>query len=234
MNTLFLALFRPVKAFSKLKTEAFSAFSWVIVLLLMLVNLILNIPVGEKILQITVSEMSLTQYQLDTMAQVAYKMRYLQIAGTLILYIIMFLCYALLLNLLVYLAKAKDKLFYKKALQLLVCCYLIVTIGDLVNTTFIYIRGLDAINSLYEISLTGLNLLTSVEQIGAVGYSFLSYINPFQLWFVVLLSVGLGIFTDMKRMKTIIISVLFWLITIMIPVLFVYFSQATLAKTGVM
>ena len=230
MNTMFLTLFRPVKAFNQLRPEPFSIMNLIMILILMLVNLILLIPVSEKILQITISSMSLPQNQVDTMIQVARKMRYLQMAGTIIMYVVMFLFYAFLLHLITRISKSK--LDYKKALQLLVCSYLIVAIGDLVNTVFIYIQGLDMIKDMYNTSLTGLNLLISVEQLGAVGYTFLSYITPFQLWFVILLSIGLKIFIDIKYVKSLVISIVFWLITILIPVVSVYFSELTMSKTG--
>ena len=229
MNTLFLTLFNPVKAFGKLKTiDKFSTMSLIVLLVLMLLNLILLIPVTEKIMLITFSSMSLPENQMDTMIQFAHKMRYIQMAGSVILYVIMFLFYAFLFSLFVRIAD--NKLDYKKALQLIICSYFVVVLGDLVNTAFIYLRGLDSITGMYDISLTGINLLTSAEQIGATRYVMLSCITPFQLWFVVLLSIGLKIFTDMKQVKAVIISVLFWLITILIPVLSVYFSQSATNK----
>ena len=232
MNTLFLTLFRPVKALNRLKTESFSGMNMMLVLLLMLANLILMMPISEKILQITTASMSLNPNQSSMMTEITHKMRYLQLAGSMIMYVIMFLFYALLLNIVARLAK--EKLFYKKALQLLVGCYLVVAIGDLVNTALLYMRGINVIEHVYDVSLTGMNMLTSIEQVGAPGYVFLSCINPFQLWFVTLLSIGLRIFADLKPLKATVISVLFWLITVLIPVLTVYFSQATLAKSGLM
>ena len=67
----------------------------------------------------------------------------------------------------------------------------------------IYLRGIDMIQNIYDVSLIGLGLLTSVEQVGAVTY-------------------------------TLIISTILWLITVMIPVMSVYFSQLAVAKTGIM
>jgi hypothetical protein len=231
MNTFFLALFRPVKAFSEVKTAGkFSAMSLVVILFLILVNLILMMPVSEKILEITMSSMSLPENQLDMVRQVAHKMRYLQIAGSEILYLIMFLFYALLLYLFVRIAK--NKLTYKNALQLIVYSYFIATIGDLVNTALLYVRGLDAIQNMYDTSLIGLNLLTSVEQFGATFYIFLSCFTPFQLMFVVLLGIGLKTFTEIKYVKALTISVLLWLITILIPTMSVYFSELTMANSG--
>ena len=233
MNTFFLALFRPEKTFYALKTEEkFSAMSLIILLLLILVNLILTIPITAKITEITFSSMSLPENQIETMTQITYKMRYLQVIGLGILYLIMLLFYALLLYIFVLILK--DRLAYKSALQLIVYSYFIVAVGDLVNTALIYLRGVDSIKSMYDTSLVGINLLTSVEKVGPVWYAFLSYFTPFQLWFVILLSIGLKIFTGMKYIKSVIISVLFWLITILIPVLSVYFSELTIAKSGVM
>ena len=230
MNTFFLTPFRPEKTFGELKTaDKFSAMSLIVLLILMLLNLVLLIPVTEKITLITLSSMSLPEGQMDMMIQTAHTMRYVQIVGSAILYVIMFLFYAFLLYLLVRLAD-DNKLEYKKALQLVIFSYFIVAIGDLVNTALIFWRGLDAIKTMYDVSLTGLNLLTSVEQIGATRYIILSYITPFQLWFVVLLSIGLKILTDMKWVKAIIISALFWLITILIPVISVFLSQVAGGK----
>jgi hypothetical protein len=233
MNTFFLALFRPVKTFGELKMAGkFSTMSLIVLLFLMLLNLILMIPVTEKATSITFSSMSLPENQIDTMLQVVHKMRYLQVAGSTILYLIMFLFYALLLY--VFVRIAKNKLTYKNALQLIVCSYFIVTIGDLLNTALLYAHGLDAITNIYETSWIGLNLLTSVEQVGATFYTFLSYFTPFQLAFVVLLSIGLKVFTDAKYLKALVITVLFWLITISIPTLSIYFSELTMANSGIM
>ncbi|GHS95678.1 hypothetical protein AGMMS50276_12220 [Synergistales bacterium] len=233
MNTFFLALFRPVKTFNEVKaTGKFSTMSLIIVLFLMLVNLILMIPITAKVTSITFSSMSLPENRLDMMTQVTHKMRYLQVAGSEILYVIMFLFYALLLYLFVRIAK--DKLNYKSALQLIVYSYFIVTVGDLINTALLYARGLDAITNMYETSLTGLNLLTSAEQVGAPLYTFLGYFTPFQFVFVFLLSIGLKVFTETKYIKSLTISILFWLITILIPTLSVYYSQLAVAKSGIM
>ena len=232
MNTLFLTLFRPVKAFNQLKTESFSAMSLLMIILLVIINLILMIPVTEKVLQITTASMPLNSDQLEMMAQVSHTMRYVQIFGSIITSIVMFLFYALLLYLLVLISKSK--LDFKKALQLIICCYIALAIGSLVNTAFLYMRGIDAIQHIYDITLTGINLLTSTDKVGMTMYVFLSYINLFQLWFVALISIGLTILADMKPVKATIISILFWLVTVLFPVISVYFSQAVLEKAGMM
>lgn len=233
MNAFFLVLFRPVKTFNELKTaDKFSTMSLIVLLFLMLVNLILLIPITEKITSLMFSTLSLPEAQKDTIMQVTHKMRYLQVAGTTVLYLIMILFYTFLLYLFV--RMAKEKLTYKRMLHLFVYSYFIVAIGDLVNTGLLYARGLDAITNAYKTSLTGLNLLVSAEQTGITLYTFLGYINPFQLIFLALLSIGLHIFTSMKPTKAAAISTLFWLVSILIPTMSIYFSQLTMTKSGVM
>lgn len=233
MKTFFLALIHPTKAFRKVKASGtFSTMSLIVVLFLMLVNLILMIPINEKITTITFSSMPLPENQLDTMIQVTHKMRYLQVAGVEILYVIMFLFYAILLYLLV--RMTKNRLVYKSALQLIIYSYFIVTVGDLVNTTLLYMRGLDAITNIYENSLIGLNLLTSADQVGVTFYTFLCYFTPFQLIFIILLSIGVKVVTEIKYVKSLIITVLFWFVIVLIPTLSVYFSQRTIEQSGIM
>lgn len=233
MNTFFLALFQPVKAFSEAKAVGkFPTMSLIIVLFLLLINLILMVPIVGKVTALTFSSLSLPANQIDTMIQVTHKMRYMQVAGSEILYIVMFLFYAFLLY--VFARLAKSKLEYKQALLLITYSYFIVVIGDLVNTLLLYIRGIDAITNVYDTSLMGLNMLTSVDAVGATLYTFFSYFTPFQLEFIILLSIGLNVFTGMNCLKSMIISVLFWLITILIPTFSVYYSQLTIAKTGML
>lgn len=229
MKTFFLVLFHPIKSFTDSKAdEKFPLISLTIILFLMFINLILMVPVVEKVTSLTISTMDLTDIQIDTANQITHKMRYLQVIGSEIFYILMFFSYALILYVIVRLAKVK--LEYKKALQLIVYSYLIIIIGDFINTFLLFLRGLDAITNIYDTSLLGLNLFTSIEQVGATLYTFLSYINIFQLIFAVLLSIGLKVFTDKGYLKSLIISVIFWIITILLPTLSVYYSQLTVAN----
>jgi hypothetical protein len=63
---------------------------------------------------------------------------------------------------------------------------------------------------------------------------FLSYINPFQLWFIVLLIIGLKIFTDSTWAKSTIVCIVYWLIVTLFPVISTYFSQVMMANKGLM
>lgn len=226
MNTLLSLFFSPVRAFNNWKlSNTTTTFNAIVILLLMLINLILMIPINAQIAIITFTSADIPDYQIDSMIQVSYKMRYLQVVGYEILYIIMFVFYSCILRLIVRLGG--KFISFKKAFQLIVSSYLIIVVGDLINTFLLYIRGVDSIKNIYDTSLVSANLFTSIEQVGTVIYSLLSYVSPFQLYFVVLIGLGLSILTDMKKKKAFMISFLFWIITILIPVLSVYYSQAS-------
>lgn len=224
MKTFFLVLFHPIKTFGKLGTDCkFSKMSLFILLFLIYINQILMIPVSEKIVSITISSMDIVESQQDSIMQITHKMRYLRAIGALFYYFLTLLFYALVLCVLIPIARSK--LSYKNALQLIVYCYFIAVIGDLTNTILLYIRGLDSIKNVYDISLLGLNMLTSVERVGPTFYVFLSCFTSFQLLFIFLLSIGLKVFTNIKCILISVIATIFWLITTLIPVISVYLSD---------
>lgn len=229
MKSFFLLLFRPIKSFNDVKTDKkFPLIELIILLFFILINLILMIPVVEKVTSLTISAMPLSEIQMDTANQIAHKMRYLEVIGSEIIYVVMIFLYALILYAIAYIMKVKIE--YKMALKLIVYSYLIITIGDLINTCLLFSRGLDEISNIYDTSLLGFNLFASIERVGPTLYTFLSYLNLFQLIFVVLLSAGLKIFAEIKYIKSLFICIVFWVISVLIPLLSVYYSQYAVAN----
>jgi hypothetical protein len=233
MNTLFDIIVSPVKTFNQLKTEEkFPVVPFVILLVLALVTAILMVPVNAKVIELTMSKMSLPEKQMDMAIQMAHTMRYLSVIGGIIMYAGMLFLQALILFVIALLFKTQ--LGYIKALRLIIYCSIVLIIGELVNVVLVYFKGVDNIENMYGIMLTGANLLTSVESAGSALYLFLSYINPFQLWFVVLLALGIKLFTDSGWAKPIAICIIYWLIVTLFPVISAYFSQAAMASKGLM
>ena len=235
MNWIFQTLFRPERAFNGLKQEGkFPVMAMVILLLLLAVNLILMVPVTSKIttLMLTRSAMPLSEAQLERSVDLLYKLRYLQVIGgvftaatTLFLYALLFYIITLI---------AKPALTFVQSFTVIVYSYFVWVIGGFVNTGILYFRGLEKIVNPFELELTGLNLFTTMEQAGGGLYMFLSLVNPFQLWFVILLSVGLKVFTEMKYTKALLLCILFWLITVIFPVASMIFSEITMQRAGIM
>jgi hypothetical protein len=153
-------------------------------------------------------------------------------AGGFVMYAILLFVYPLILFVIARIFKTQ--LSYSKALRLIIYCFIALVIGDLVNTALVYFSGINQIESMYDAMLTGANRLTSVESAGTALYLFLSCINPFQLWFVVLLLIGLKLFTDSGWTKSLIVCLIYWLIVTLFPVISTYFSQVVMANNGLM
>lgn len=238
MNTLLNIIVNPVKAFNQLKTEEkFPVTALIILLTLALIHLILMAPVSAKLSEIVLSGMSMPEKQKDMAIEMTYKLRYLSMIGGFIMYAIILFLKALVLFVIALIFKAQ--LGYMKALRLMIYCFIVLIIGDLVNMALVYFKGIDTIENMYSLTLTGVkltgvNLLTSVDKVGVALYVFLSYINPFQLWFVVLLTIGVKIFTDSSWGKSFAICIIFWLIVTLFPVITTYFSQVIMAQKGLM
>ena len=233
MEPLVNIIVNPFKAFKQLKTEEkFPVIALVILLTLALINLILMAPVTAKLSETVLSGMSLPDKQKDMAIEMTHKLRYLSMIGGFIMSAVILFLQALILFVIALIFKAQ--LNYAKALRLIIYCFIVLVIGDLVNTILIYFKGIDTIENMYSVMLTGASLLTSVEKVGVALYTFLSYINPFQLWFVVLLTIGIKIFTDSGWSKSFAICIIFWLIVTLFPVITTYFSQVIMAQKGLM
>ena len=231
MDTLFDIIMNPFKAFNQLKTEEkFPVFAFILLLILALVNLILSVPVSSKISEALLLNMSLPEKQMDMAIQMMHNMRYLTAIGGLIGYAIMLFLYSLVLYVIALIFRTQLK--YTKALRLIIYCFIILAIGELVNIMLVYIKGIDNIENMYGIMMTGANLLTSVEKVGVFLYMFLSYINPFQIWFVILLIIGVKVFTDSSWAKSSIICIIYWLIVTLFPAISTWSSQVLLANKG--
>ena len=233
MILIFKTLFNPVSAFNEIKREnKFPVMAFVILLLLTVVNLILMVPVTAKVTAITMSTMPMPEAQLDATLVMMHKLRYLMVIGGVFSTVIMLFICALIFYIIT--VVAKPAISYIKAFSLIVYGYFAALIGDFVNTGILYMRGLDKITNPFELMFTGLNVFTSVEDAGAAIYMLLCLINPFQIWFVILLSVGLKVFVDIKYFKALILCIIFWLITIIYPIASAALAEMTMNKVGIM
>ena len=233
MDTFFKILYMPAEAFQALKgRNKFPWMSLILLLVVVIINNILLIPVTVKVSELSLTSMSLpiSDEQIETTMKFMYKIRYLQVVGAFFMYIFMLVVYTLIIWILTKIAKRS--LSFQKTFELVIHCCFVLAIGALVNTFVLYEQGIENIKNMFEISLTGLNLLTSVESVGVVFYTFLSLINPFYVWFVVLLTIGLSILTGMKHIKAFIISFIFWIMIIAYSVISVYFAYALMIRKG--
>ena len=235
MNNLFKMIYQPVTAFQALKnTEKFPFLSLIVLLIITIINNILLLPITIKMQEITISSMAmpLSDEQMNMSMQLLYKLRYLQVLGALFSYVFMSVVYTLIIW--IFTKIAKEHLSFQKALELIIYCSFALALGSLTTTVLLHVRGVENIDNIFEISLIGLNVLTSTESVGLVVYSLLAFINPFYLWFVVLLTIGLASLTDMKMSKAGLLSLLFCFILVAFSISSVYFSQVFMKSKGLM
>jgi len=233
MDTLIKVIYSPVKVFRKMKNmEKFPAMSLIVLLIVVVINNILMIPVTTKIFELTFSSMQIpvSDDQVEKAMLMLHKMRYLTAVGAVFTYCFTLVVYTLIIW--VFTKIAKLSLSFSKAFELIIHCCFILVIGSLVNTFILYYQGIENITNIYKISLTGLNLLTSTEQVGVTFYTFLSLINPFYIWFLFLLTLGLATLADVKFSKAFFPCFLFWIIIIVFPVVTIYFSQMIMQRSG--
>ena len=223
----------PVKAFNQLKTEEkFPVITLIILLTLVLINLILDVPINAKASELVLAGMPLPDNQIDRAIEMTHKLRYLTMIGGFFMYNMMLFLHALVLFVTALLFKTQ--ITYMKAFRLIICCFIVLVIGGLVNTAIVYTKGIDNMESMYDAMMTGANVLTSLEKAGTVLYLLLASITPFQLWFVALLIIGFKIFTNSDWKKSSLICIIYWLIVTLFPVMTAAFSQMFLADKGLM
>lgn len=224
MKNISKKFFKPIVYLADMRSlNKFSCWSLIILLLLKLVNSILSIPINDRVMVGTISSMHIPEEQVDAMSQIAHKMRYLQIIGSELSFVLVLLFNSFLIFIITKLLK--NRIEYKKSLQLLVYSYYILAIGDLVNTFYLYFNGLNNINNVGDVLLRGANMFVSVESVGITLYTLLSYVNPFQILFCIFLYIGVKVLSGMQGIKSFIVILIFWLITIIVPTLSVFMSE---------
>lgn len=224
MSTLLEILFNPVMGFDKLKkNDTFSFVNLFITLVVMLFSLILNAPIKEKASMILLSSMNLPNDQIDNMIQVMYKMRYLQIINGEMLGLASLVFNSVVIYILIIMLKRKMR--FKLVFHLIVLISPILYLGDIINSIMIYIIGINNMSSPYDALMFGANKLVPISSISTILYTFMSYINPFQIWFICLLCIALRILMKIGYAKSFAISILFWFISVALPTLSMYFSD---------
>lgn len=210
MRLFLMMFFNTNKAFEEIKDSKKIPYTdWIILFVLIVINLILMIPIIQKISYMTMIDLRLSPEQAQRSTEVLYKLRYLQVGLSSIFAFGILCIYGLLLYIILYLSKVRVKI--STVLILFLGCYAIIAVGDLINTFLLYFRGIDLISSRYDIYRTGLNIFFPINQIPRVIYILLASINPFQICFVILLGFGIRKICEIQILKVVIISLIIWI-----------------------
>jgi hypothetical protein len=231
MKTLISLITNPAKSFNRLKSEdKFPAVAFMVLLTLTLTNLILNVPVNTKIGLMTLSsmDMGLPEAQVDAAMQAVYSMRFISMAGLFIWELIVLFLHASVLFAAARIAGMK--ISFGKVAHLIIICCIVQAIGGLVNTSLLYMRGIEHISAPSDLQMTGMNMLIPACRTDITLYTFLSYFNPFQLWYAILVILGMKVVTGGSYAKPVAAGILYWLITVAVPVASTWLSQSMIQE----
>ena len=100
------------------------------------------------------------------------------------------------------------------------------------NSKLLYAVGLETIHSQLDLFRTGLNVFVSADKTGPWLYVFLAFINPFQIWYVLLLILGIRTVTGMSRQSSVSVALIIWLLTVSFMVILAGFGAMAMNKAA--
>ncbi|MBP7460476.1 MAG: YIP1 family protein [Candidatus Delongbacteria bacterium] len=92
----------------------------------------------------------------------------------------------------------------------------ITTISGLFNLINLMIKGTESVTSAMDLNVISLHALFDPENVNRVLYAIMASINPFEIWYVIALGMGLSVIYNVPRSKGIWISVVYWVIVVII------------------
>ncbi len=231
MNDLLSILYRPRFELKAVKENQVNyIFMLLILVLLTIIQGVLFMPVQAQLMAQNDVFANMPPEQAQKAKSIADVMKYfgLIIAG--IVYLIKVLVQALMVWGGV--ALFKGKIDYKQSLLLVGLVSFITILGDFANVGVIFMNGIEKVTTMGDVSKTGLNLLFDPDAIGLPLYTFFAYINPFQIWGIIILILGLSIVGEMQWSNATILCLILWLIWVAFPVFSVVMSETARAKAG--
>lgn len=193
----------------------FKSIIFISIVFIVVINQVLSAPINEKIVLMLFDTMDITNDQRNVMASVMNGTKYMQIIFSILFSFISIIMSIIILYFSLLLFKFEIK-FYK-LLVIVAFSYIYIVIGDSFNISLVYYKGLELIFNPYDDTmLIGLNSLFTINKLGVFFYLILSYINIFQLLYIVSLSVNISNYLKIGIFKSFTIISISWLVTIII------------------
>jgi hypothetical protein len=220
MKEIFEIVFRPKEIVNKFQNAYIHWGNAMIVLLLMMaINHLLMSPIGIYILRNSDIIKNISPDQLNAILATQEKIKYVLLFVGLITFIIqLFIMSFLLWSFINYFIQ---KIQYKKLVSFIIISYSIIVLGELCNSGLNYIFGYQDNTSMLEVYKTGLNVFFNENMIGKIPFTVLYYINPFQIWYSIIIYLGLRVVFDLNKYNAIITTLIFWLIRLLLPVIMI-------------
>jgi len=95
----------------------------------------------------------------------------------------------------------------------------------IVNLFILYIKGINAVNNIFDLqAVVGLEYFIHDKTNNIPLYTFLSNFNVFTIWYIVVLTIGVSVVTELEKWKSAIIVSLVWLFGVGFQVAFASLS----------
>jgi hypothetical protein len=102
---------------------------------------------------------------------------------------------------------------FKKIMSLYVFCGIISTVGQLLRTVVLMVRGVEAIQSSADINIT-FSLAALFPEMEGILASILESLGVFEIWFYVLLIIGIAAVFKISRAKAFVPAIVLWIISV--------------------
>lgn len=112
-----------------------------------------------------------------------------------------------------------DEADFKKIFSVVVHCGIITFLGSVLTLIILQLRGVDSIKSSTDVQVSlGLDIFLQNPDLSLPLKAFLSNINVFSIWWIVLITLGISITSKISRTKATLIAMFFWLFSTAIQV----------------
>jgi hypothetical protein len=231
MNDLLSIIYRPRFEFNAVKDDKVNyVIILVILVLLTIIQGVISIPVQVQLLAHNDIFNHMPPEQAEKARSMAQTMKYFGIIIAAVVYLIKILIQALMVWGGV--ALFRGKINFKQSILIVSLVSFITILGDIANAGLIFATGIEKVTSVTDMYKSGLNVFFRADDLGTAMYTFLAYINPFQVWGIIIMIFGMMVVSEMELSNAAILSLILWLIWVAFPVVSVVMSEAAQARAG--
>ncbi len=202
-------LFSPSKVFNGINKAPFWLTAYLFIATGTIIIRILYFPIMKQVSFVSFSS-EFSSEQLRGIVQTAKSFNIISAALSPIYLLIKFIIIALLLWLMVMLFS--DKVDFEKIFSLVVHCGIITFAGSVLSLIILQLRGLHSIEKATDVQVSlGLDIFLRNPDLNLPFKTFLSNINLFSVWWIVLITLGISITSKISRIKSAFVAIFFWI-----------------------
>lgn len=200
----------PVKVFKRIKAGLPWWQPYIIVAIVIAVISYFQIPINRQLTML--NERGLSAEQLETQVEIMGKFAMIGVIVAPLLVLLVYVILAALCNVTANLVSGKSS--FKKMLSLLTFAGFVGLIEQSLKMLILHMRGIENITSrddLYSVSFSLNRFIESDGILRAVLESF----SIFQIWFLILFTIGVSVVYEIDRSKAIVPTVVVWVLGVL-------------------